>query len=439
MKRPIKKVLALLLCLTLAASLAVLSGCSILLPALENLQGTPAGPDGPSGDGPAGTYTLDVALFDEFWFDNVVDAALWRTTGTVGAYAKDTLVLNDDGTYALTKEMGADQASIDRWSSDGGVADRNFNTYTYYGTYTMADDGVTVTLSPCTKIAVEVDVFDMTVGYDLGSFPIDFTETDDLTTQAGTCHGELVVDFFVGPYIVATGHGNAEQVVTLGTYDYGTFTFTSPSGTVEPAPTDPPENPDGYAFTPGTNPEITFTVYPDGTYTFAWPANGVSESGTWTYEGGKFTVIDPNGKETVADINGDEISFTYYFSQNDQLNQAYTGSVAALEAVIGGGSAPAGDSYDFKPGTNPEITFTVYPDGTYTFAWPANGVCESGTWTYEGGKFTVIDPNGKETVADISGDEISFTYYFSKTDQLNQAYTGSVAALEAAIQGGGAA
>ena len=529
---------ALLLILALTVAL---SGCSVVLPALENVtrQEAPTTPGGePGGDNPSGaaqTYTLDVAALDEYWYDNVVDSSLWRTTGTVGAYAKDTLVLNGDGTYALTKEMGADQASVDRWSSDGGVGDRNFNTYTYYGTYTVEADGVTVTLSPATSLAVEVDVFDMTVGYDLGSYPIDYTETDDLSFQAGTCNGELVTDFIVGPYIAASGSGNCAQTVVLGEYEYGTFTFT---GAVDGGGADTPSGPSGpqgpgvtqtgYTFTSGANPEITFDVYPDGTYTFAWAANQVSESGTYVYDrvAQTLTFTDPAGKETAAEIVDGQISFTYYFSQTDQLNQAYTGAVAEMEAVIltplaeliptsdasvtlvlyadgtytytdgdlretgayawsedtltlttpagetvnasnegnllrltyrsGGssqsyvaslaqlqavfnGAVPTGAIYAFTPGANEAITFELSADGTYTFAWAENGVSEQGIWSYVGGVFSVTDTNGTVTTADCSGDEISFTYYFSQTDQLNQAYTGSASALVKAMVESGAA
>ena len=53
---------------------------------------------------------------------------------------------------------------------------------------------------------------------------------------------------------------------------------------------------------------------------------------------------------------------------------------------------------------------------------------------YEDGAFAVTDPLGQQTVATISGDEISFTYNYSQTSALNQAYKGSVSALEAAVE-----
>ena len=92
------------------------------------------------------------------------------------------------------------------------------------------------------------------------------------------------------------------------------------------------------------------------------------------------------------------------------------------------------DVYAFEPQKNASITFTLYDNGMYAFAWPEQGVKEFGTWSYEGGAFAVTDPLGQQTAATISGDTISFTYNYSLTSQLNQPYKGSVSALEAAVE-----
>ena len=110
MKRYIKTLLALLSCVAVTASVAGLSACSLLFPVIGGDDGADTDDDTPGGSDGA-TYTLDVAAYDPYWYDSVVDSSLWRTTGTVGAYAKDTLVLNADGTYELTKEMGADEVA----------------------------------------------------------------------------------------------------------------------------------------------------------------------------------------------------------------------------------------------------------------------------------------------------------------------------------------
>ena len=168
-------------------------------------------------------------------------------------------------------------------------------------------------------------------------------------------------------------------------------------------------------------------------YRFAWAAQGVSEYGVWTFADGAFAVTDPLGQKTVATISGDTISFTYNYSLTSQLNQPYTGSVSSLmQAMIENGMVK--EVYAFEPQKNASITFTLYNNGIYLFAWNEQGVKEFGVWSYEGGAFAVTDPLGQQTVATISGDTISFTYNYSLTSQLNQPYKGSVSALEAAVE-----
>lgn len=532
-KRTTKTILTLTFCAALAASLAGLSACSLLVYALDGSTsgsgGSGGGGDDGGGDTTTNTYTLDVAAMDPAWSDHVVDSSLWRTTANIDAYATDTLVLNEDGTYELTKEMGAGPVAQDRWGAT--PEDKNFNKYVYYGTYTMASDGVTVTLSECTKVAAEVDIFEMSLGYDLGNYVIEYTETDDLTFGAGTCGDETVVDLMYGAYIADSGRGNCSQTVVLGTYDYGTFTFAEseePGGDDQPGGGDEqPEEKPGYTFTSGTNEEITFTVYADGTYTFAWAANSVSESGTyaWDRAAGVLTITDPAGKEYEVTAEGGELSFTYYYSMSDQLLQAYTGSVEEMEEVIctvlysmipsqsgevsldlysdgtytyadpaksvretgtyewdsegvltvtkpdgrtikstiagnlitlrytsstGGSSQSCIGSYaqmveaivtseviySFTP-TNPAITFDLYSDGTYTFAFTTYNTSESGTWSFKGGILTITDPAGNVTTSTLSGDAMSFHYVFSSSDQLTQDYTGSASALAAAMYDAG--
>lgn len=87
-------------------------------------------------------------------------------------------------------------------------------------------NGSTVTLSEVSDIVVEVDVFETRLNYNLGCYVIEYTETDDLTMGVGTCNGETVIDLYYGPYIVVSGMGNCSQMVMLGTYDWGTFTFS---------------------------------------------------------------------------------------------------------------------------------------------------------------------------------------------------------------------
>ena len=422
--------------MAVAVSVAGLSACSLMTHILDgNTSGGGGGGDDPGTDpGGSGTYTLDVAAMDPAWSDNVVDSSLWRTTANIDAYAIDTLVLNEDGTYELTKDMGAGPAAIDRWSSDGGVEDNNFCRYTYYGTYEIASDGVTVTLSECTSIAAEVDVFEMSLGYDLGNYVIEYTETDDLTFGAGTCGDETVVDLMYGPYIADSGRGNCSQTVKLGTYDYGTFTFVEEEDPGE----DPGEDPDepggevdtrpSYTFTSGTNSEITFTVYADGTYTFAWDANSVTESGTFTWDriGQTLTITDPAGNEQEVVAENGELAFTYVYSVSDQLTQDYTGSVEELEAAV------CEVAYSMIPSADGDISLDLYSDGTYTYADPANSVRETGAYKWDNdGVLTVTKPDGTELTSELSGNLVTLAY---SSGSSSETFIGSYAAMNAAME-----
>ena len=434
MKTNIRKLSVLISCFGAVAAIASLSACSMLINAVE---GNGSGSDG--GNTSDGTYKLDVAAMDPEWADKVVDSSLWRTTANIDAYAEDTLVLNDDGTYALTKEMGAGPDAVGRWSSDGGVNDNNFNRYTYYGTYTKAADGVTVTLSECTSIQVEVDVFNMSLGYDLGNYEIaDTGIITDLDFGAGTCGGEKVVDLMYGPYIVDSGKGNCSQVVKLGS---GTFTFSE-----EEAETPDEEVPDtrpGYAFTAVATPpaeeggeasqpnsEITFTVYTDGTYTFAWAANKVTDSGTyvWDRQNETLTLTKPDDKSTTQTITAKDgkLNFTYYYSASNQLFQSYEGSVDDMEAVI------CEMVYEMMPTTDGNISLNLYGDHTYTYTDAKAGVRETGTydWNVDETLLTLTTPAGKEVASALQDGMANVLYVAYTSGNSSQIFLGSIAAME---------
>ena len=425
MKTNIRRFTVLFSCLAATAAVASLSACSMLISAVEGEGGTGGGSSG----GIAGSYTLDVAAMDADWASKVVDTALWSVTARTGAYATDTLLLNEDGTYELVKTQGADEYATDHWSQDGGVEDRNFLWYKYYGTYTAS--GSTVTLSQVTKIAIEVDVFNMSLEYGLGNNPVDYTETEDLEIDAGTCGDETVIDFFYGPYIADSGKGNCTQTVELGEYAYGTFTFVEEQEEPDDQPGGEVDTRPCYSFTPVDNQEITFSLYEDGTYTFAWAANDVSESGTYTWDRltQTLTLTDPAGKEyTVkADENGG-LAFTYYLSVQAQLFQDYTGTVAAMEEVI------CNVAYEMIPATDGDVSLKLYSDNTYTYADPENNVRETGTYEWDGaGALTLTTPAEKEIVSSIQDDLPNIVYINYTTDTSSQVFIGSLTGMQESV------
>ncbi len=421
MKHNSKKFAALFACLAATAAVAGVSGCSMFLQEIEG--------DG-GGSGVAGTYTLDVEVLDAEWYKSVVDSAMWSITAGIDAYATDTLTLNEDGTYVLIKEMGAGPEAIDRW---GGGSETNFSRYEYRGTYQA--NGNTVTLSAATSAALEVTQFSMSAEQ-MGDYSVPYTETTDLTTDAGTSTGDITLaDIFYGPYIVASDHGNAQQSVTLGTYEYGTFTFNDASSEPEDPenPDDPGDVPDtrpSYAFKPGKNEAITFNLYTDGTYTFAWPDQNVEESGTYTWNRVTQTLVitDPADKTTTVTAENGELAFTYVYSQSDQLTQDYTGSVADLEAVI------CEVVYSMIPTAVGDISLDLYADNTYTFTDATNAtavVTETGSYEWDSGLLTITKPDGTTSTSTVSGNIVTIDYRVSATS--SRSFIGSFTDMNEAI------
>ena len=66
-----------------------------------------------------------------------------------------------------------------------------------------------------------------------------------------------------------------------------------------------------YSFTPGSgNGDISLEFYDNGTYKFEFATYGLSDYGTWMYEGGELLVTSGSSEVTVT-ISGDEISLYY--------------------------------------------------------------------------------------------------------------------------------
>ena len=201
-----------------------------------------------------------------------------------------------------------------------------------------------------------------------------------------------------------------------------------------------------YKFTGTKNNAYDFILYSNGVYCFADNQHGVFEYGTWTYADGALAVTYPG---TIANklgyvfgeyaVTDDTISFTYYYSVTEQLNQPYAGSKTELEIALAK-YGYAEQLYKFVGQRNTAYDFILYSNGVYCFADNQHGVYEYGTWTYSDGTLSVTYPGkisnklgyvfGEYAVTD---DTISFTYYYSVTEQLSQPYAGSKAELEAAI------
>ncbi|MBR2288199.1 MAG: hypothetical protein IJ865_08130, partial [Clostridia bacterium] len=200
------------------------------------------------------------------------------------------------------------------------------------------------------------------------------------------------------------------------------------------------------AVIPSTDGGTTATFQPDGAFVFDFETYSIQEVGTWTFEDGKLTVVNPNGLEAVAE--GDPLLLHYVSAASDMLTGDYEVPVSALHfdgSFTGVASEPATTPENAEVTqelTVPELpadsnvhtsTVTVpnvdsihetemsfLPDGTYRFWFPEYTIEDLGTWTYVDGTLTMIDANGKDYVS--SGDPLSFTYCYSMYEALSSDY-----------------
>lgn len=171
----------------------------------------------------------------------------------------------------------------------------------------------------------------------------------------------------------------------------------------------------------------TMTFNPDGTYVFSFESYGVEDKGTYTYEGGKLTLVNANGTEAVAE--GDPLKMHYVTSVSDQLTGDFT--IAATDLSGSGVMEPANPGAEDVVVTSDDgaTTMTFKPDGTYVFTFESYGVEDKGTYTYESGKLTLVNANGAEAVAE--GNPLKLHYVTSVSDQLTGDFTIDAVALAA--------
>lgn len=81
----------------------------------------------------------------------------------------------------------------------------------------------------------------------------------------------------------------------------------------------------------------TLECYVDGTYTFAFPDYGVSESGTWTWYDWAFTVTTPSGNEITATMDEDDYSLTLVYQSDisESLYDTFTLDATAWGTALG--------------------------------------------------------------------------------------------------------
>lgn len=170
------------------------------------------------------------------------------------------------------------------------------------------------------------------------------------------------------------------------------------------------------------NEAITLTIYKDGSYAFAWEANKVEETGTWTYDSTNDTLNLTCGESVQKfTLNEEKTFYTlhYVYTVSDQLTQDYEISVSDWNSLFRVLLSLKGDKKD-------TITLDIYANGTYTFAYTDYKTEESGTWTYDGNKDILTLSAGTDhscTSTKNANGTYTISYIYSKSNQLTQDYT----------------
>ncbi len=158
----------------------------------------------------------------------------------------------------------------------------------------------------------------------------------------------------------------------------------------------------------------SMTFRADGTFRFFFEKYNLSEEGTYTFEDGILTVINPNGAAVSAE--GDPLKLHYVTAKNDQLTGDYTLPASAFDFQ------PAGEPAEAEVASDDGATsMTFRADGTFRFFFEKYNLSEEGTYTFEDGILTVINPNG--AAASAEGDPLKLHYVTAKNDQLTGDYT----------------
>lgn len=330
-------------------------------------------------------------------------------------YVEYELTLYGDNTYKFTSTR----------ASNGYSMLLSNTVVTAYGSYTMgaSSDGATACeLAEATRILYsgysDVGGYNMSYDTDTITFPVELpggiqTEQTDFWAQFGPARTIQLDD--ANPTRMSFETGSLPPVEKN--------TEPEPEPSAEPSPSQEPA-PGGVTVTSDDG-GTTMTFNADGTYRFFFEQHGIEDKGTYTYEGGKLTLVNANGAEAVAE--GDPLKLHYVTAINEQLTGDFTINAADLPSGAGGTAEPAGEIVTVSSDDG-ATTMTFNIDGTYRFFFEQHGIEDKGTYTYEGGKLTLVNDKGAEAVAE--GDPLKLHYVTAVSDQLTGDFTIDAAVLE---------
>ena len=252
------------------------------------------------------------------------------------------IVLYSDGTYVFSYP-GMSLTESGTWSYSDGVL-----TLTTDGgsVYSSEDGSLTFTADISSQLTDTLEVSDEAIEAIEA-----FLSADELVTLEGT-FTEIVL-YSDGTYVfsyAAMGVSEsgtwecADGVLTLTTADG--YSYSSSDGSLAYTADISSQLSDTYAVSDdvisllsGDETETlatldgTFTeieLYSDGTYVFSYASMGVSESGTWAYEGCALTLTTANGY-SYSSSGG---SLTYTADISSQLSDTYAVSDETLEELV---------------------------------------------------------------------------------------------------------
>lgn len=333
-------------------------------------------------------------------------------------YVEYELTLYTDNTYKLTTTT----------ASNGYNMLLSNTTVSAYGPYTMgasSDGFTTCELGAATRILYngysDVGGYNMSYDTDTVTFPIEMpggiqTEQADFFAQFGPARTVQLDDATPNRMTLDTGAMPPNTVK-------GSEESQEPAPSEEPSPSEAPSS-EGVTIASDDG-ATTLTFYADGTYRFFFEQHKIEDTGTYTYDGSRLSLINANGTEAAAE--GDPMKLHYVSAVNEQLTGDFTINAADLTGGSGGEAAPPSGEGLTIASDDEATTLTFYPDGTYLFSFESYGVEDKGTYTYEGGVLTVTNGNGLEMTAE--GDPMSLHYVTAVSDQLTGDFTINAADL----------
>lgn len=239
-------------------------------------------------------------------------------------YITLTLELDGAGNYALTSDCYVIEAG-ERQEVGGDTGIGQTWIMTGEGTYTDNGDG-TITTSTASTASLEVatDTYSSqmkeAVAFAIAGSSEDGTWTSAETPELLDCIPETVFTLADGA-IVAYFDPNASE---------------EPANTTETAEETESTEPAGEAVLeiPSDDQGTMFALYADGTYAFIFESYDITDKGTYTYADGVLTITDKNGVVTASTADGDNVKFSYAYSDSDQLTGAYTVAAGDLDAAL---------------------------------------------------------------------------------------------------------